>query len=766
LGLSRTYPSEEHWPSRRLINAALFIGLAFAGVAAFSPFVVHDVTLTPAGPTRKPGVLYMPFALFLLTGCVIALSAFTSKWRAARGQERAQLQYLAAGLFILGVGALTANLLVPLFGGHSRYSWSGPFFVLVLLGLVGHAIIRHRLMDLRPVIHRGLARLVVTAIVAVIAIIIARATIAVTGTRDLTLNADAVVALIVVLVSFSTPAQILFAKFIDPYLYRSSTDYGRALRSATRRLTRLMDPSSVSTELRAILQAQLAPEGFALLVRRPDRDEFEACDDHARQFLPLLAPSQPLWELSFSSVPPHTAITEAVYTDEDGASRMRVREAGVAVAVCLGRRERRLGLILLGPRRSGDAYFRDDLAFIESVAELASVALENGNLYRERVTILEYSERLLEALDSAVIAADSEGRITRYNRAAAELFAFGRTRLPVSIAELPSEVGWAFAFALREAWNPHDVEVTIDHRDRGLVPAVMSTTILSEQSSIVGALLVITDLSAVKALEANQRRLERLSVMARFYAGIAHEIRSPLTAISNFISLLGERFDDPEYRETALRLLPLEVNRIVQLAERLRLMAPSEGGQLTAVDLGSLLRDLVRLQTSGNPSATRVSLVCPDALPRILGDARQLTQLFLNLLNNAREAMPHGGEIRIVATADDSSGPRTVTVSIMDEGTGIEAAYCHRVFEPFFTTKASGTGLGLSICREIAEFHRATLTLSRRAQGGTVAEVRFSILGPSLGLLDDASNGTWRLGQPPNRAGFDRRSNERSANAS
>src|SRR5439155_11644500 len=99
-----------------------------------------------------------------------------------------------------------------------------------------------------------------------------------------------------------------------------------------------------------------------------------------------------------------------------------------------------------------------------------------------------------------------------------------------------------------------------------------------EQQAVAGALAVVTDLSAVKALEKNQRRIEHFAIMARFYAGIAHEIRNPLAAISNFISMLPDRFDDPEYRDTAVRLLPIEVNRIVRLADRPRLMAPSAGG--------------------------------------------------------------------------------------------------------------------------------------------------------------------------------------------
>src|SRR5260370_38231144 len=113
---------------------------------------------------------------------------------------------------------------------------------------------------------------------------------------------------------------------------------------------------------------------------------------------------------------------------------------------------------------------------------------------------------------------------------------------------------------------------------------ILSTAVLhDEQSRIAGALAVVTDLSAVKALERNQRRIEHLAIMARFYAGIAHEIRNPLAAISNLVSMLPDRFDDPEYRDTAVRLLPMEVARIVRLADRLRLMAPSDGGKRRVV---------------------------------------------------------------------------------------------------------------------------------------------------------------------------------------
>ena len=350
--------------------------------------------------------------------------------------------------------------------------------------------------------------------------------------------------------------------------------------------------------------------------------------------------------------------------------------------------------------------------------------------------MLEYSDRLLESIDSAVVAIDVGGRITSFNPAATKLLGVSDEYRGALMHVLPSEIGWALVLAVSGGWHPREVEVTIDHVVRGPLYVILSTAVLhDDEQHVSGALVVVTDLSAVKALERNQRRVEHLAIMARFYAGIAHEIRNPLAAISNFIAMLPDRFDDPEYRDTAVRLLPMEVSRIVRLSERLRLMAPSEGGKLSVVSIPPLLNDIVAIHSqNAQEQHVKISLRCPEVLPKIQGDPGQLVQLFVNLLKNAVESMPDGGTVTIEADGSPGRfGVHSIVVRVLDEGIGIDPAVRAKIFEPFFTTKPSGTGLGLSICREIADFHRARLALSPRSllDGGTVAEVEFP------GLPDD-----------------------------
>jgi signal transduction histidine kinase len=187
--------------------------------------------------------------------------------------------------------------------------------------------------------------------------------------------------------------------------------------------------------------------------------------------------------------------------------------------------------------------------------------------------------------------------------------------------------------------------------------------------------------------------------------------------------MLPDRFDDQEYRDTAARLLPMEVARIVRLADRLRLMAPSEDGKLNVVNLSPLLNDIVAMHApAALESKVQLTLDCPQSLPPILGDPSQLVQLLVNLTRNAVEAMPYGGVVTVRAFEQQILG--TVIVEVSDDGVGIDPEARSKIFEPFFTTKPLGTGLGLSICREIADFHHAHLTLVSKSKG-TIARVEF-----------------------------------------
>lgn len=743
LAFTRAYPIPSRWPSQKILVGVFVIGGAFAVLSLTTPLIMHNVSLEGSGISRQPGLLYGIFSIYFLTGWIAALAVFTSKWWRSSGISRAQLQYLGAGLILPVAGGVITNLLLPLLTGRSTYWWLGPYFSLPFVAIVGHAIIRHRLMDLRPVIHQGLAHLVVITIAAGLGVGIARVIAFDWTTTMFALPTDAVIAAFVALFMLSAPINRMIVRFVDPYMFRKRIDYDLALRDATQRLGRLMQPVELAQELRQILKATFVPETFAFAAQPLEGGALEALladDVSIDQLLPAI----------MDTVEDPSPRVILVNPGNERGKRRQAHEslslAGVGIVITLARRDQVLGIVVLGTRRSGDPYFIKDLNFIEALAQVASIALENSLLYRQRIQMLEYSDRLLESLNAAVVAVDVLGKITSFNAATKTLLGLKDSHRGQILTALPSEVGWGLAFAISGAWFPREVEVNIDHETRGVLPAILSVAVLhDDKHEISGALAIVTDLSAVKALERNQRRIEHFALMARFYAGIAHEIRSPLAAISNFIAMLPDRFSDPEYRDTAARLLPMEVARIVRLADRLRLMAPSEDGKLGPVELSPLLSNIVAIQAPGaEEQGIRFALNCGPDLPRILGDPGQLVQLFVNLIKNAIEAMPDGGSVTIDAYVQHAKSSRAaVVVKVIDDGVGIEAAVRTKIFEPFFTTKAMGTGLGLSICREIADFHRARLQILPRPHArGTVAQIEFAVGAPAGDDTEPRSSGS------------------------
>lgn len=232
----------------------------------------------------------------------------------------------------------------------------------------------------------------------------------------------------------------------------------------------------------------------------------------------------------------------------------------------------------------------------------------------------------------------------------------------------------------------------------------------------------------LEALRQQVRTLQRVSSLGMLAGGIAHELNNALTPILNYAKL-GLRNDDPEYRRRAFE-------RIQEGGERASAII---GGVLSLARPGSDRReptDLVRLVESilllaGKDLQTHSVRVefRAEGRPHAKVDAAQIQQVLLNLVINARQAMPEGGELRL-STGLDATG-RMAEIVVADSGVGIRPADLKRIFEPFFTTKSApdesglgGTGLGLPMCREIIEAHRGRLRVESRPGRGTTFTLR------------------------------------------
>jgi signal transduction histidine kinase len=223
-------------------------------------------------------------------------------------------------------------------------------------------------------------------------------------------------------------------------------------------------------------------------------------------------------------------------------------------------------------------------------------------------------------------------------------------------------------------------------------------------------------------------RAERLAAVGQLAAGIAHEIRNPLTAIRSTVQYLLKSMPAEDPKRELMGDLLGEVDRITSTtSDLLTLSRTSElcQGEIDLLDPLSSALGLVEAHAQERGIELRWT-PGTAAARRIVGDATQLRQVFVNLLFNAVQAMPDGGLIEVGVEswqAPNLRSPRRfVQVRIADRGHGIPAGHLARVFEPFFTTRREGTGLGLAICRSIVEQHHGEIHLdSREGQGTTVS---------------------------------------------
>jgi two-component system, NtrC family, sensor kinase len=246
-----------------------------------------------------------------------------------------------------------------------------------------------------------------------------------------------------------------------------------------------------------------------------------------------------------------------------------------------------------------------------------------------------------------------------------------------------------------------------------------------------------------QALFLSQRQLaqwERLAGMVYQSAAIAHEIGTPLHSISGYIHLLLTDSRLPDDARRRLRVIESQMDRISETLRTMLASTKQPQPQVEPLDLNALLRDIIHLTSPGmSRSNIRVHTELEDDLPLVLADSNQLQQVVLNLIANAVDAMPAGGELHVGTTIEDAGDSgvdqasperrRCVAASIRDSGHGIAEEYLTRIFDPFFTTKAAeqGTGIGLAVCAQIIHAHGGCIAVQSQPGEGSTFTIRLPL---------------------------------------
>jgi signal transduction histidine kinase len=211
---------------------------------------------------------------------------------------------------------------------------------------------------------------------------------------------------------------------------------------------------------------------------------------------------------------------------------------------------------------------------------------------------------------------------------------------------------------------------------------------------------------------------EKLKAVSTLAAGMAHEIKNPLTALKTFAEYLPQKYDDPEYREKFTRIVTQEVDKMNGLVKRLLDFAKPEAPQLRNVRLGQIISETLELIQENLLHKHAQVILALEYQETIQADPTQLKQALFNILLNSLDALEPGGRITISAARANGH----VQISVQDTGRGIPKADLNRALDPFFTTKPEGTGLGLTVVDSIIRAHGGRMRLESEAGRGTTVQ--------------------------------------------
>lgn len=345
--------------------------------------------------------------------------------------------------------------------------------------------------------------------------------------------------------------------------------------------------------------------------------------------------------------------------------------------------------------------------------------------------------QILTSLEDGVITVDAEGRVIFFNEAAeslTEISAATAKRKPLEI--LFKRERWLLQLAKNT--RPPRQESARGEGDlvtrwgRKTPVSVTASALQDHAGNFLGGILLLRDIKHRKELEEDLKQADRLAMLGTLAAGLAHEIRNPLGGIKGAAQLLRRAIEGDASLRAYTDIMIRESDRVNQLIEQLLDLSRPWQLSFAALNIHEILDEVLLLEGHSAPEKTiTVRKRFDPSLPPIRGDRAQLSQVFLNLVKNAYQAMNRGGSLVLTTRletdfhirAQGKSRSRFIWVDIADDGSGIKEENLPYIFSPFFTTKNSGTGLGLATCYRIINEHGGMIRVESVEGKGTTFKV-------------------------------------------
>jgi PAS domain S-box-containing protein len=757
--------------ARRLLPALLYVpGAYLAGLQVWA-IVRWSATGVLSHRLDQFGVGYMAF--YYVAAAVVFYRRYLHP---GSPLERQQLKWLTRGT-MLAVGPFTLLYAVPYLLGFTVPALLSKV-VLLFLALLpltfSWAIVRYRLMDVDLIFKRGVTYTLATAaLVGFYFLAVGIASEMVHARFPSFGYMGPIVAILVVGLSFD-PLKRMIQAWVDRVFDQKSFDYRETLIDFGRSLNSQTDLGAlVESIVQRLPETLLVTRAAVFLAAEKDADSggggadgegngrgsadvhFELAASHG--FANLDAAELRGLDLRFLDFDRRDSDDHIFLENPQQVLRLRdeqQKSAGLLdlnyylpcrVANREGGGTRTVAVLGLGRTDAGDFLSSEDMEVLGSLAGYIGIAIQNAQLYRrleqkigEFERLKEFHENIVESIHIGVFAVDLDDRIESWNAQMEAMYARSRGEaLGQRLAAIfPAEFMTHFD-SVRGEQGTHTF-----YKIRLLLPTgetrvanIAIAPLLTRDSSVVGRIVLVDDITDRMELEAQLTQAEKLSSIGLLAAGVAHEVNTPLAVISSYTQMLAKQMGpmmDQDLRiAPALEKITQQTFRASEIVNGLLNFSRTGGSEFGSVDLNRLLHDTLTLVDHQFKTARiAVETHLERELPLVHGNEGKLQQVVLNLLLNARDAMHGSPDARIRIVTRQTGG--WVTVEVEDFGGGIDPEHLHRIFDPFFTTKAKprkgehkGTGLGLAVSYGIMQEHGGKMQVESEVGVGTTFRLEF-----------------------------------------
>ncbi len=394
-----------------------------------------------------------------------------------------------------------------------------------------------------------------------------------------------------------------------------------------------------------------------------------------------------------------------------------------------------IGILGVDKKRNEPEINEKELESLSILANYASIIIENSRLVEALLNEKKFSENVLKSSVDGILTVDVIGRITSVNPAVEKMFDINRPdAMNKFIGDIFESSEWneRISKTLKQHINIKGWEYTLTRsNNQDIILSTSTSQIMNEEGDLVGFMFLIRDITNERRRDEYLQRMTRLISLGELAAGVAHEIRNPLTGIGVVLDMLRSKKRLSKVDCDLINQANDEIERLEKLIADLLVFAKPRQLNYEPVEINDILKSISSLISKQcNKQNIELTGKFCDKLPIAYVDRERIRQGILNVVINAIQAMPEGGRLTVETNVyRQENAPvkgQCIMITISDTGTGIYTAYKDRIFDPFFTTHSDGTGLGLSITHSIIKEHNGLIRVDSEEGKGT----KFTILLP------------------------------------